>query len=82
MLRAMDSAVSGLRAHQNKLDVIGNLNSASLCKDFAVCFVLQGEFLDCLVQIHCCLRVQSNNGGNGVHASHPALTITHYIIEK
>lgn len=24
MLRAMDSAVSGLRAHQNKLDVIGN----------------------------------------------------------
>ena len=24
MLRAMDSAVAGLRAHQNKLDVIGN----------------------------------------------------------
>lgn len=24
MLRAMDSAVSGLRAHQNKLDVIGH----------------------------------------------------------
>ena len=27
MLRAMDSAVSGLRAHQNKLDVIGSLNT-------------------------------------------------------
>ncbi|MCR4653041.1 MAG: flagellar basal body protein, partial [Eubacterium sp.] len=24
MLRAMDSAVSGLRSHQNKLDVLGN----------------------------------------------------------
>ena len=24
MLRSMDSAVSGLRAHQNKLDVIGH----------------------------------------------------------
>ncbi len=24
MLRAMDSAVAGLRAHQNKMDVIGN----------------------------------------------------------
>ena len=24
MLRAMDSAISGLRAHQNKLDVIGH----------------------------------------------------------
>uniref|UniRef100_UPI003078F771 flagellar basal body protein n=1 Tax=Enterocloster clostridioformis TaxID=1531 RepID=UPI003078F771 len=24
MLRAMDSAVAGLRSHQNKLDVIGN----------------------------------------------------------
>ena len=24
MLRAMDSAVAGLRAHQSKLDVIGN----------------------------------------------------------
>ena len=32
MLRAMDSAVAGLRAHQNKLDVIGhnlaNVNTA------------------------------------------------------
>ena len=47
-----------------KLHVVGDLDSANLCKDFADCFMRQGEALDRCVQIHCCPRVQSHNGGD------------------
>ena len=47
-----------------KLHVVGNLDIANLRKDFADCFMRQGEALDRCVQIHCCPRVQSHNGGN------------------
>ena len=66
MLRAMDSAVAGLRAHQNKLDVIGN-NIANVNTQG---FKSQNyTFKDAMYQTETKSTAGAENGSGGVNAS-------------